>query len=193
MCPATRDCSENHEGIDENPSLLVDAFVLGSTRWGSSPGCSDAETPGATATDLNGVLAPPASLEEGWQFTNGPFSVHAGQERQICYFVEVPYDTETFFNRINATHATGSHHMNIFRVKTVEGVGRKRRRRRRGWRVLEERQLVGLAAGHQQPDRIRGDRLDIARRRRAQVRSARDVDGAEPLRQRDHPKNARCR
>ncbi|MFO0660158.1 MAG: hypothetical protein U0165_10050 [Polyangiaceae bacterium] len=106
-------------------AIFLTLLTAGALSSGALPGCSDTETPGAANTEPNGTLAPPATLEQGWQFTNEPFDVEPGTERQICYFVEVPYNTESFFNRIQATHAAGSHHMNIFRVKTVKNLGGK--------------------------------------------------------------------
>ena len=66
-------------------------------------------------------LSPPAS---GFQLATEPFEVPSGQEVQRCYFFKVP-GTGTdplWVTRLVAAVNTGSHHMNIFRVKTVHAL-----------------------------------------------------------------------
>jgi hypothetical protein len=67
-------------------------------------------------------LAPPASLEAGWQLSIAPFSVASGQEVQRCYFFQVPYDQAVFVHKIEVAQTTGSHHMNLFRVRTARNL-----------------------------------------------------------------------
>src|SRR5579864_8254614 len=77
------------------------------------------------------TLAPPAS---GFQMGSGIFPVpKAGAllsdggvfsgETQRCYFFDVPSDAPVWVNRFEIAQNTGTHHMNIFRVKTVIGLG----------------------------------------------------------------------
>ena len=68
------------------------------------------------------TLTPPATREKGWQLSIAPFSLAPGQELQQCYFFEVPYDEPVFVNHIAIAQTTGTHHMNIFRVRTVTGL-----------------------------------------------------------------------
>ena len=63
-------------------------------------------------------LAPPANAEAGWQFDIAPFPVEPGQEVQRCYFFKVPYDVPVFVHHIEVAQTTGTHHMNLFRVRT---------------------------------------------------------------------------
>lgn len=81
-------------------------------------GCGN-ETDSAP-NDQTGVdveLPDPGPL--GWQLTTGVFEVPQGEEIQDCYFFEVPFDDPTFVNRITLAHNDGSHHMNVFRIRTI--------------------------------------------------------------------------
>ena len=62
-------------------------------------------------------LAPPRS---GFQLTTGAWDVPPGAEVQRCYFVRVPGGgaDPIYVNRIEAAQNPGSHHLNVFRVKT---------------------------------------------------------------------------
>jgi hypothetical protein len=68
------------------------------------------------------TLRPPATPEQGWQLSIPPFSLDPGQELQQCYFFEVPYDEPVFVSHIAIAQTTGTHHMNIFRVRTIAGL-----------------------------------------------------------------------
>jgi hypothetical protein len=68
------------------------------------------------------ILTPPPTPESGWQLSIPPFSLAAGQELQQCFFFEVPYDEPVFVKHIAIAQTTGTHHMNIFRVRTVVGL-----------------------------------------------------------------------
>jgi hypothetical protein len=70
-------------------------------------------------------LKPPPTAEDGWQLSIEPFAVAPGQEVQRCYFFKVPYDQSVFVHRIEVAQTTGTHHMNVFRVKTVKNLGGK--------------------------------------------------------------------
>jgi len=76
--------------------------------------------PGGPVTDV--TLAPPATREKGWQLAISPFPLESGQELQQCYFFEVPYDEPVYVNHIAIAQTTGTHHMNIFRVRTIGGL-----------------------------------------------------------------------
>lgn len=65
------------------------------------------------------VLDKPAS---GFQLTPAEFDVAEGVESQRCYFIEVPSDTALFVNKFEIAQNPGTHHMNIFRVKTIKAL-----------------------------------------------------------------------
>lgn len=73
-----------------------------------------------TVTEVK--LDPPATPEDGWQFKVEPFAVDPGSEVQQCFFFKVPYDTPVFVNHIEIAQTTGTHHMNVFRVRTRAGL-----------------------------------------------------------------------
>ncbi len=77
-------------------------------------GCSGPDTAQQNPLDVD--LAKPAS---GFQLATGTFAVPMGSEVQNCYFYEVPSDVPVWVNRIEITQNDGSHHMNLFRVRTV--------------------------------------------------------------------------
>jgi hypothetical protein len=81
-------------------------------------GCADTEAP-----DAHPALTPPATAESAFEIHLAPFDVDPGSERQVCYFFEVPHDAAVFVDRISATQTSGSHHMNVFRVKTIKDLG----------------------------------------------------------------------
>jgi hypothetical protein len=70
----------------------------------------------------NVELAAPASPEQGWQFTVPSFSVDPGMEVQQCFFFTVPYDQPVFVNHITIAQTSGTHHMNVFRVRTIKAL-----------------------------------------------------------------------
>ncbi len=73
-------------------------------------------------TDVS-LAAPPAG--EGFQLAVPPFQVPAGQEIQSCYFFTVPGATQgadVWVNHYEVAQTTGSHHMNVFRVKTIKNL-----------------------------------------------------------------------
>ena len=65
-------------------------------------------------------LDPPAS---GFQLKIEPFDVPMGTESQRCFFFEVPSDTPVFISRFEIAQNPGTHHMNVFRVRTVKALG----------------------------------------------------------------------
>jgi len=73
-------------------------------------GCGDDETV------IEDVTLPDPG-PNGLQLETGLIPVEAGKEVQNCYFFEVP--SELLVSRITLAQNVGSHHMNVFRVKTV--------------------------------------------------------------------------
>lgn len=65
-------------------------------------------------------LDPPA---QGFQLATPAFPVPERDETQRCYFFEVPSDVPVYVKRFEVAQNSGTHHMNIFRVKTVKGLG----------------------------------------------------------------------
>ena len=65
-------------------------------------------------------LAPPAP-GTGFQLATGGFAVPRGAEVQRCYFFRVPGSgtAPLWVGRIVAAQNPGSHHMNVFRVRTI--------------------------------------------------------------------------
>ena len=118
------------------------AIAAGCSGPGLSAGPSDAGAdtsahPGADASaDANAdasadavaspdALAPPAT---GVQLKTDAFAVAAGAEVQNCYFFLVsdlekaaglPTDQSLWVNRVQTVETPGSHHMNVFRVRTI--------------------------------------------------------------------------
>jgi hypothetical protein len=64
-------------------------------------------------------LEPPAA---GFQLTTPAFEVPAGTETQRCYFFEVPSDEPVLVHRFEIAQNDGTHHMNVFRVRTLRGL-----------------------------------------------------------------------
>ena len=97
---------------------------------------------GCTATVTpNPVVVPPEKVDpatlaapkagEGFQFKTEAFPVAAGVEEQDCYFFKVneiaaaaglPADQPVNLHRLQIAQKEGSHHMNLFRVKTIKGL-----------------------------------------------------------------------
>jgi Copper type II ascorbate-dependent monooxygenase, C-terminal domain len=75
--------------------------------------------PGPASNDVH--LDPPA---KGFQLDTSTFDVPAGAETQRCFFFAVPGSgaDPVWVNRVVATQNTGSHHLNVFRVKTIKAL-----------------------------------------------------------------------
>jgi hypothetical protein len=61
--------------------------------------------------------------EGGFQYITPELAVEAGTERQDCFFIEVPDldgGKDMYFSRVKTAINPGSHHMNVFRVKTIK-------------------------------------------------------------------------
>ena len=70
------------------------------------------------------LLNPPAD-GQGFQLNVPRFEVGAGEEIQSCYFFAVPGPTgqDVWINHFQLAANQGMHHLNVFRVKTVVGLG----------------------------------------------------------------------
>lgn len=67
-------------------------------------------------------LSPPPS-GQGFQLKTQATAIPAGKENQDCYFFRVPATGgDVYVNRILMRQRPGTHHMNIFRVRTVLGL-----------------------------------------------------------------------
>jgi hypothetical protein len=86
--------------------------------------CGDGEGP-PPATMTPGWTLDELSAQQGFQFRLPDFDVPSGHEEQSCYFLRVPdlADGEDFWiDRIKMATSVGSHHLNIFRVRTIVGL-----------------------------------------------------------------------
>lgn len=82
-------------------------------------GCGERETGGPGDDRL---AAPPAA--QGFQLKVDDFEVLPGSEVQDCYFFQIPgaATDEVYVNKLEIKQTDGSHHMNVFRVKTIKGL-----------------------------------------------------------------------
>jgi|GEM_PF-493269 hypothetical protein len=108
-------------------SGLVSALALSAL----AVGCASAD-PGPTKPpghDPSTLPAPPKG--QGFQFKTDAFPVPAGVEQQNCYFYRVrdlaaagglPEGQPVNLHRVQMVQRDGSHHMNLFRVKTITGL-----------------------------------------------------------------------
>ncbi|MEW5854779.1 MAG: hypothetical protein AB2A00_38740 [Myxococcota bacterium] len=85
--------------------------------------CTNSTQEGESASkqpSTNVSLQPPAA-GRGFQYTTGEFEVAPGLDLQQCFFFQVPGNAgeEIFVNRIEVAQNEGTHHMNIFRVRTI--------------------------------------------------------------------------
>lgn len=88
--------------------VAVAAFALGA-------GCSPAK---------DRLIAPPPD-GQGFQLHVPHFDVAAGDEVQACYFFAIPgaAGSDVWVNHFQLATNPGTHHVNIFRVKTIVGLG----------------------------------------------------------------------
>ncbi len=76
--------------------------------------------PGPAATPDVQLAAPPAG--QGFQLASDSFDVPSGIETQRCYFYQVPdldHGQPVWVHRVVAAQNPGSHHLSVFRVKTI--------------------------------------------------------------------------
>ncbi len=97
-------------------ALLATSFLLG--------GCPDDPSASPDAGVDAGFA--PWTLENpgegGFQFVTPEFQVAPGEEVQICYFLTMPdlnAGQDIWMERVKTAINPGSHHMNVFRVKTI--------------------------------------------------------------------------
>jgi hypothetical protein len=107
-------------GGSEKNAIFIGRLACAFLVWGlAACGASAPAAPPTDGDSGNVVLAPPASPAQGWQLGTETFSLDPGQELQQCFFFEVPYDEPVFVKRIEIAQNPGTHHMNIFRVRSV--------------------------------------------------------------------------
>jgi hypothetical protein len=118
-----------------NLGLRFAAFAVTAVLAGLSVGACTNET-GHTGSDT-GVVTDPSKLAappagEGVQMRTAAFDVPAGTEIQNCYFFKVsdlelaaglPVTQSLNVHRVQIAEKSGSHHMNVFIVKTVVNLG----------------------------------------------------------------------
>jgi hypothetical protein len=82
-----------------------------------------AGTGGQTVDPRDVMLAPPEA-GKGFQFATEAKAIPAGTESQDCYFYQIPgaATEEVYVHRVDVAQNIGSHHMNMFRVKTIKGL-----------------------------------------------------------------------
>jgi hypothetical protein len=65
------------------------------------------------------------TADEGFQYRLPTFSVPYAHEEQSCYFVRVPdlaNGQDIWVDHVRMATSTGSHHLNVFRVRTIVGL-----------------------------------------------------------------------
>jgi hypothetical protein len=91
--------------------------------------CSSPSSPPGAPTDPSELSAPAAG--QGFQFGTPVFTIPAGVEEQDCYFFKVSDLAQSGgldptqpveLHRVQVVQKPGSHHMNIFRVRTIVGL-----------------------------------------------------------------------
>lgn len=101
--------------------LRLAALVVGALM--SLGGCGDDDGPGAPDAGFQPWTLEDVNPPDGFMFRSPEFEVPAGQEIQDCYFIAVPDvngdGTPVHIDRIQTAINPGSHHMNVFRVKTI--------------------------------------------------------------------------
>jgi hypothetical protein len=110
-------------------ALGLASFAVVALLWN---GCSSSSTGSTTqqeATDPSQLAAPPSG--QGVQLETGLFTVPAGTEVQACYFFKVAdllkkggmdATKPLELHRVEIVQRPGSHHMNLFRVRTITGL-----------------------------------------------------------------------
>lgn len=106
------------------------SLVFVALLWnGCSSSSGTGNTTGPEVTDPAKLPPPPAG--QGVQLQTGPFTVAPGTEVQACYFFKVAEllkaggmdPTKPLeLHRIEIVQKPGSHHMNLFRVRTITGL-----------------------------------------------------------------------
>lgn len=101
-----------------SPLVVLALAAAGCPQTGTGDKDAGPETPNETIDDIE-TLTP----DEGVTFYIPPFDVPPGAEQQDCYFAVVPDlngdGSDVWIDHFKIGLRTGSHHMNIFRVKTI--------------------------------------------------------------------------
>jgi hypothetical protein len=97
--------------------VVLGALVVAAAAGGCSgdPGQEELE-----------VRVDPENPDKQLQFETPVFEVERGKERQDCYFITMPdlNDGQPYFvDRVRLGSNPGSHHANVFRVKTIVNLG----------------------------------------------------------------------
>lgn len=127
---------------------LVSSLVVGMVGVALGVGCSGT-TPDPSpqpVSHLPSALAPPP-VGQGFQFKTEAFPIAPGVEQQDCYFYKVrdlaragglPENEPVNLHRIQMAQRDGSHHMNLFRVKSIVGLDPAKGTLQRGQNGLGE-------------------------------------------------------
>ncbi len=109
---------------------ILKSLAATALTTGLALGCSSAPVAPAPKPLLPSELpAPPSG--QGFQFKTDAFPVPPGVEEQDCYFYRVrdlaaagglPADEPVNLHRVRMVQRDGSHHMNLFRVKSIVGL-----------------------------------------------------------------------
>src|SRR3954469_4730928 len=94
-------------------ALSLPLFALIASELGCGDNQPDADFTPWVLEDLHG--------EQGFSLRVPEFEVPAGHESQNCYFVKVPdlnNGQDIWLDRVLTAINPGSHHVNVFRVKT---------------------------------------------------------------------------
>ncbi len=89
------------------PLLLSLSVLAGCTQGGD-----DAEV-----VDTGDFVVPEAPEAPGFQIHAGPIDVPVGEEAQLCYYLDVPTDTDVDVTALEFVYTKGSHHVNVFRTE----------------------------------------------------------------------------
>ena len=116
--------------------LLLSPFVAlmvpacSSNQASGTGGAGGSASSGTGGGDLAHLDPPPTG--QGFQFGTPEFTVPAGTEEQDCYFYQVKDLAKAAgldptkpvnLHHVQVAQTTGSHHMNIFRVRTIVNLG----------------------------------------------------------------------
>src|SRR6187397_2683796 len=77
---------------------------------------------GDNASEYEPWLLEELDPQDGLWIRTPELQVAPGAEIQDCYFFEVPGDADLWIDRAKLALNTGSHHMNVFRIKTIVGL-----------------------------------------------------------------------
>jgi len=108
--------------------------------------------PGPQEDEPQPVITDPSQLQapakgQGFQFRTELFGVEPGQEVQDCYFYKIselaklgglPESEPVNLHRVQMVQRDGSHHMNIFRVRTIKGLDPAKGAIQRGRALTDE-------------------------------------------------------